>query len=290
VEYPVKIMCRVLEVSTSGYYQWRKDARSQREADDERLIDLIKVLHADSYGSYGVRRIVKGLKQQGILVNLKRIRRLMRQIGLKGKGLPRRFVNTTDSNHDNPVSENHLDRCFTVEVPNTKWVSDITYIWTEEGWLYLAVVIDLFNRMVVGWATSSVIDSELVCMALQRAISRRNPPPGLLLHSDRGVQYTSEKYRQLVQTNHIQQSMSRLGNCWDNAVAESFFRSLKVEAIYGYKLKSKIEAENRIFDYIERFYNTRRVHSFLLYKSPVQFELDVLLNPNLLSLRQKFLK
>lgn len=282
-------MCRVLEVSTSGYYQWRKDVGSQREADDERLIDLIKVLHAESYGGYGTRRIVRGLKQQGILVNIKRIRRLMRQIGIKGKGTPKKFVKTTDSNHDNPVAENHLARRFTVDVQNTKWVSDITYIWTEEGWMYLAVVVDLFNRMVVGWATSAKIDANLVCLALQRAISRRKPPPGLLLHSDRGVQYTSESYRQLVKDCGITQSMSRLGNCWDNAVAESFSRSLKVEAITGYKLQTRLEAENRILNYIERFYNTTRVHSFLLYKSPVQFEMEVQLNPELLILRQKFL-
>ena len=289
MEFPVTLMCRVLEVSTSGYYQWRKDVRSQREADDERLIDLIKVLHAESFGGYGVRRIVRGLKQQGIVVNIKRIRRLMRQIGLKGKGSPKKFVNTTDSNHNNPVAENHLDRRFTVDVPNTKWVSDITYIWTAEGWLYVAVVIDLFNRMVVGWASGATINANLVCLALERAISRRNPPPGLLLHSDRGVQYTSGQYGQLAKAHGMFQSMSRLGNCWDNAVAESFFRSLKVEAINGYRLQTRIEAEGRIFDYIERFYNTRRVHSFLLYKSPLQFELDVQLNPNLLLLRQKFL-
>lgn len=289
MEYPIRLMCKVLEVSSSGYYQWRKAENSPREADDQRLIDLIKVLHAESYGSYGVRRIVRGLRQQGILVNAKRIRRLMRQIGLKGKGEPKRFVVTTDSNHNNPVAENHLNRRFTIHEPNRKWVADITYIWTEEGWLYLAVVIDLFSRMVVGWATSAKIDTPLVCLALQKAISKRNPPSGLLLHSDRGVQYTSEEYRRLVLEHDIIQSMSRKGNCFDNAVAESFFRSLKVEAIKGYKFHSRKEAENRVFDYIENFYNCRRTHSFLLYRSPMTWELDVLLNPSILLKRQMFL-
>lgn len=282
----------MLEVSSSGYYQWRKDEQSPRAADDERIIDLIRVLHAESFGAYGVRRIVRGLRQQGILVNIKRIRRLMRQIGLKGKGEPKKskYVVTTDSNHTNPIAPNHLERKFTVDEPNRAWVSDITYIWTEEGWLYLAVVIDLFSRMVVGWATAAKITASLVSLALQKAIARRNPPPGLLLHSDRGVQYTSEEFRQLVQKHGIVQSMSRKANCWDNAVAESFFRSLKVERIKGYKLNSRIEAESRIFDYIEGFYNTRRTHSFLLYRSPAGWEFDVILNPNLLAVRQNFLK
>lgn len=283
-------MCRVLEVSSSGYYQWRKDLSTLRQSGDERLIDLIRVLHAESFGSYGVRRIVRGLKQQGILVNVKRIRRLMRQIGLKGKGEPKKYVVTTDSNHTNPVAENVLNQKFTVNEPNRTWVSDITYIWTEEGWMYLAVVIDLFSRLVVGWAASAKITASLVCLALQKAISKRQPPPGLLLHSDRGVQYTSIEFRQLIAEHGIIQSMSRKGNCFDNAVAESFFRSLKVEAINGYKLQTRSEAEQRIFDYIEDFYNKKRVHSFLLYRSPMQWEFDVNLNPSILSKRQMLLR
>lgn len=282
-------MCRVLEVSTSGYYQWRKEERSPREADDDRLIDLIRVLHAESHGAYGVRRIVRGLKQQGILVNIKRIRRLMRQIGLQGKGKPKKYVVTTDSNHSNPVADNLLERRFTVDEPNRSWVTDITYIWTEEGWLYLAVVIDLFSRMVVGWATSNKITTSLVCLALQKAVAKRQPPSGLLLHSDRGVQYTSKDYRQLVQQYDMVQSMSRKGNCWDNAVAESFFRSLKVEAIKGYKLNSTVDADRRISDYIDGFYNTTRIHSFLLYMSPIVWECAVKANPGILLKRQMFL-
>ena len=288
-EYPIRAMCRVLEVSSSGYYQWRKDLKSPRDADDERLIDLIRVLHAESFGAYGVRRMVRGLKQQGILVNVKRIRRLMRQIGLKGKGEPRRHVITTDSNHSEPVADNLLNRRFTVDEPNRSWVTDITYIWTEEGWVYLAVVIDLYSRMVVGWATGARITASLVCLALQKAIAKRQPPQGLLLHSDRGKQYVSYDYRQLAKKLGMVQSMSRRANCWDNAVAESFFRSLKVEAIYGFKLLTRIDAQKRVFDYIEDFYNNRRVHSFLLYKSPAQWELQVSVNPSLLDSRRKFL-
>lgn len=290
MEYRINMMCRVLMVSSSGYYQWRREEKTPKEADDERLLDLIRVLHAESFGSYGVRRMTRELKSQGILVNVKRIRRLMRQTGLKGKGEPKRFVVTTDSNHTNPVAENHLNRKFTVEAPNRVWTTDITYIWTVEGWMYLAVVIDLFSRMVVGWATSAKIDTALVCLALEKAFMKRMPPIGLLLHSDRGVQYTCEVYRLLAQKYGMVQSMSRRANCWDNAVAESFFRSLKVEAIKGLKFQTRLEAEEKVFNYIENFYNCKRLHSFLLYKSPSQWELDVSLNPGLLNIRQKFLR
>lgn len=283
-------MCRVLLVSSSGYYKWRNSDASEQESDDQRLLDLIRVLHTESFGSYGVRRIARELKSQDIHVNVKRIRRLMRKLGLKGKGEPKRFTVTTDSNHSNPVAENHLNRQFLVQSPDTVWTTDITYIWTKEGWMYLAVVIDLFSRMVVGWSTSDKIDTALVCLALEKACAKRKPSTGLLLHSDRGVQYCSEVYRLLAQQCGMHQSMSRKANCWDNAVAESFFRSLKVEAVKGLKFESRSEAKNQVFNYIENFYNTRRIHSFLLYKSPAQWEFEVLLNPSLLDKRQKFLR
>ena len=289
MEYPILVMCRVLEVSTSGYYQWRSDMCSKRNAFDFQLTDLIKVLHAESFGSYGARRIARGLKQQGLIINIKRIRRLMRIIGLKGKGAAKKFVTTTQSNHSNPVATNQLARRFTVDIPNTKWVSDITYIWTKEGWLYLAVVIDLFNRMVVGFATSSRIDASLVCLALQKAIAKRAPDKNLLLHSDRGVQYTSQQYRKIIRKHSIVQSMSRKGDCWDNAVCESFFRALKVEAISGCRFESRSHAESIIFNYIEHFYNSKRLHSFLLYKSPIQFEQEALADNYLLTRRSLFL-
>jgi putative transposase len=285
------MMCRVLEVSTSGYYKWLKEEASTREKEDNRLIDLIQVLHKASLCSYGVVRIVRGLKQQGIMVNPKRIRRLMRGLNIRGKGTPKKFVITTDSNHSNPVADNKLQRQFVVSQPNKVWVSDITYIWTEEGWLYLAVVIDLFSRMVVGWATSDKIDTNLVCLALERAAKKRKPAPGLMLHSDRGVQYTSSDYQILLQSLGIIQSISRKGNCWDNAVAESFFRSLKVEKIRDLKLLTRAIAQSEIFNYINNFYNSIRFHSFLLYKSPIQWEMETSLNPYLINFRnKKFLK
>lgn len=266
-------MCRVLKASSSGYYKWRV-TRNDKELKDQALLDLIRVLHAESFGSYGVRKIVRTLRHQGIIVNRKRIRRLMKFLGIQGKNAPKkRFTVTTDSNHTNPVAENHLQRQFVQPAPNKAWVSDITYIWTDEGWLYLAVVIDLFSRMVVGWATSAQITASLVCTALEKAIVKRTPLPGLLLHSDQGVQYTSEQYRILTGQYGIIQSMSRKGNCWDNSVAESFFRSLKVEAIKGYTFTTRCDAECRIFSYIEDFYNSRRAHSFLRYLSPLQFEM-----------------
>jgi len=284
-------MCRVLQVSASGYYKWRKEEASTREKEDQRLIDLIRVLHKASFGSYGVIRIVRGLKQQGIIVNPKRVRRLMRGLKISGKGTPKKFITTTDSNHSNPVAENKLSRQFVVNQPNKVWVSDITFIWTEEGWLYLAVVIDLFSRMVVGWATSDKIDARLVCLALEMAVQKRKPEPGLLLHSDRGVQYTSSDYQILIRSFGIIQSMSRKGNCWDNAVAESFFRSLKVEKIKNLKLLTRLIAQNEIFNYINNFYNSIRFHSFLLYKSPIQWEFETSLNPHLINFRnKKFLK
>lgn len=285
------MMCRVLEVSSSGYYKWRLLDDTPKQAEDQQLSDLISVLHAASHQSYGVRRVVRGLCQQGILVNRKRIQRLMRELGIKGKGAPKRFISTTNSDHNKRVACNILNRRFTVDTPNTHWVTDITYIWTKEGWMYVAVVIDIFSRMVVGWAASAKIDAALVCLALQKAIAKRQPAPGLILHSDRGVQYCSDEFQQLVCKHGIIQSMSRKANCWDNAVAESFFRTLKVEFVNGKNFLNRHEAEFRIFDYIENFYNSKRTHSFLLYYSPLQWELAVALNPNLLLIRnQKFLK
>lgn len=263
----------MLKASSSGYYRWRLH-NQDKEVKDQALLDLIRVLYAESFGAYGVRRIVRTLKHQGIIVNHKRIRRLMKFLGIQGKNAPKkRYTVTTDSDHANPVAENHLKRQFVQSAPNKAWVADITYLWTDEGWLYLAVVIDLFSRMVVGWATSARIDASLVCMALQKAIAKRKPLEGLLLHSDRGVQYTSEQYRLLTAQYGIIQSMSRKGNCWDNSVAESFFRSLKVEAIKGYTFTTRYDVESKIFTYIEDFYNSTRAHSFLHYLSPVQFEI-----------------
>jgi len=196
----------------------------------------------------------------------------MRQIGLKGKGEPKRFVVTTDSNHHNPVADNLLDRRFGVSHPNRFWVADITYIWSKAGWVYLAVVIDLFSRMVVGWAVSYRIDTALVCLALEKAVAKRNSKAGLLLHSDRGVQYTCDSYRRLAQSFGMVQSMSRKGNCWDNAVAESFFRTLKVERFNGYLFESIAEVNDVVGKFVDDYFNTRRFHSTLGHVSPADFE------------------
>lgn len=263
----------MLGASSAGYYKWRSSKDNPKAIEDQYLIDLIRVLHAERFGSYGIRRIVRELRRQEIFVNQKKIRRLMRDIGVKGKGAPRKYISTTDSEHFNPVAENHLEREFQQNFPNRVWVTDITYIWTGEGWLYLAVVVDLYSRAVVGWATSEFVAASLVCMALQKALTRRKPQAGLMLHSDRGIQYTCDEYRALVNRHGLRQSMSRKGNCWDNAVAESFFRSLKVEAIKSYKLLTRRDAELRIFKYIEDFYNVRRAHSSLGYMSPLHFEI-----------------
>ena len=227
------------------------------------------------------------------MVNQKRIRRLMRELGLQGKGAPKskKFVITTDSRHDNPIAPNHLGRQFTVSEPNRWWVGDITYIWTDEGWAFLAVVIDLFSRKVVGWAIDTKIDAALVIRAFERAIKSRNPGSTLTFHSDRGVQYSSSEFRAVLHRYSVRQSMSRKGNCWDNAVAESFFGSVKTERIKGLDIKSIQHAKNIVFHYIEKFYNTWRQHSFLLKRSPIQWESDTIFDPSLITLRNSlFLK
>ena len=200
----------------------------------------------------------------------------MRKEGLKARGA-RKFRATTNSKHALPVAANVLERNFNPSAPNQVWASDITYLWTREGWLYLAVFLDLFSRRVVGWAVSKRIDTRLVSMAFLRAIARRSPAPGLLVHSDRGVQYASHEFRQLLSEHAARQSMSRKGNCWDNAVMESFFHSLKVEAIHGLDFQTRKEVEFEVFDYIERFYNPRRRHSKLGYISPMEFEARAML-------------
>ena len=272
-EYPVRVSCRVLMVSTSGFYKWRKN-REICNSDDDKYKDLIRVLHKMSYGAYGARRLTQSLRERGFVVNIKRVRRLMKGLGLAGKGEPKRFIKTTDSNHDNPIFPDLLRRQFTVAQPNKFWVSDITYLWTDEGWVYLAVVIDLFSRMVVGWAMSKTIDNDLVCLALERAVVKRRPASGLVLHSDRGVQYASKKYRNLAENYRMFQSMSRKGNCWDNAVAENFFRNLKVERVYGMKILSISHARQIVSNYIDEFYNNNRVHSFLHGKNPNRWEVE----------------
>jgi putative transposase len=262
----------VLSVSVSGYYRWRQRRPSRRQREDEDLTQTIRRLHGESHQRYGSPRIHAELRAQGIHCGEKRVARLMRQEGLQGKCKWRRRVCTTDSRHTLPVARNVLNQEFTAEQPNAKWVADITYIATAEGWLYLAGIVDIFSRKVVGWAMDETMTTELVERALMAAVKTRRPQPGLLHHSDRGSQYASGDYQVQLQAAQIQVSMSRTGNCYDNALMESFWATLKVELIDDQAYDSRSAARQDIFHYIEGFYNQRRRHSALGYLSPAEFE------------------
>jgi putative transposase len=267
--FPIAFMCRHLGVSTSGFYVWRQRPECARAREDRRLAVLTREAHELSRRAYGSPRVHQELKSQGIAISRKRVIRLMRDQGLKGK-VRRRWVKTTDSNHELPVAPNLLGRNFLASAANRRWVGDITYLRTNEGWLYLAVVLDLYSRMVVGWAVSAVIDRHLVIKALQMALKRRCPDSGLLHHSDRGSQYASEEFQKALEAHGITCSMSRRGDCYDNAAMESWFGTLKTEL--GESFDTHAEAKRQLFDYIEVFYNRRRRHSSLGYLSPAEFE------------------
>jgi transposase InsO family protein len=269
---PVAVLCRILEVSRSGFYAWEERGPSSRSADDRRLAVLIAAIHKASGGTYGSPRVHDELTDNGVFVSRKRVARLMSELGLESVR-KRRFKATTDSKHNLPVAENLLERKFEVDAPDIAWVTDITYVWTVEGWLYLAAILDLFSRRVVGFAMSERIDRALVLEALRAAVGRRVPNPGLLHHSDRGSQYASGDYQDALDNLGVVCSMSRKGNCWDNAVAESFFATLKTECVYPRRFATKREAREAIFDFIEGFYNPRRRHSTLGYLSPMEFEM-----------------
>jgi len=270
-EFHVENACRVLKLSPSGYYAWCGRGVSAREIEDARLIDKIRNIYDATGGVYGVRRIYRQLLADGENCSVNRVARLMRKCGLKAKSR-RKYQVTTDSKHSFPVAENLLDREFFSAGPNQVWASDITYIWTQEGWLYLAAVIDLHSRMVVGWSMSERIDRSLVLDALSMAVGRRKPSPGLIHHSDRGIQYASNDYQAALKRHEMLCSMSHKGDCWDNAVAESFFSTLKTERVHHRLYRSRAEARRDIFEYIEVFYNRVRLHSTLGYLSPAQFE------------------
>jgi putative transposase len=270
--YPVGVLCDVLGVSRSGYYAWSGRPEPARATSDAQLKAQIAVVHEKSRSTYGSPRVHAELRGKGVRVGKKRIERLMREDGIKARQ-KRRFRHTTDSNHTHPIAPNVLGRQFTVTVPNKVWVTDVTYIATDEGWLYLAAILDLFSRRVVGWATSATNDRALALDALELALRARRPAAGLLHHSDRGSPYASEDYREALRKRGLVASMSRSGDCWDNAVAESFFATLKTELVDHERYPTRAAAMASIGDYVERFYNPARLHSHLGYKSPIEFEL-----------------
>jgi putative transposase len=263
-------MCKVLLVSRSGYYKSLKKTNNKRY-DKHKLLVLVKLIHQKARGAYGSRRMSKALIKDGYMIGRYQARALMKEANIQVKQR-RRYKLTTHSSHNYNISDNQLNREFDVLIPNAVWAGDITYISTYQGWLYLAVVIDLYSRRVIGWSLSEHIDTELVCNALRMAVGRRKPDKGLMYHSDRGIQYASKEYQQLLKQHAIKASMSRKGNCWDNAVVERFFGSLKSECIAGKKYLTRQEAHSDIIDYIEMFYNSYRLHSTLGYLSPIQYE------------------
>jgi putative transposase len=264
-------MCRVLEVSRQGFYAWCRRGVSGRKLDDASLAARIKAIHARSRGRYGSPRVHAELRRQGVRIGKKRVERLMREQGLEARRR-RKFRRTTDSKHDLPVAPNLLERDFKTDAPDRVWVTDITYVFTQQGWLYLAAILDLFSRRVVGWAMSTSLDRGLALDALHMALENRQPPRGLVHHSDRGCQYASHDYRRLLDAHGIVCSMSRKGDCWDNAVAESFFGGLKSELVNDADFATRAEARTAIFEYIEVFHNRQRLHSSLGYLTPVEFE------------------
>lgn len=269
-QFRVRTMCRVLKVSSSGYYRWRGRQESRHAREDRQLLVKIRAVHQQSRCTYGSPRVHAQLKQEGVRCGRKRVERLMSNDGLEVRRC-RRFKVTTRSVSSHPVAPNHLNRQFRVDRPDQVWAGDITYLWTSEGWLYLSVLLDLCTRRVVGWAVSDRLTVDLALGALEMALGQRRPE-GLLHHSDRGSQYTSTCYREELERRGVQVSMSRRGNCYDNAAAESFFSTLKGE-LEGYgQYRTRQQASSELFDYIELFYNRKRLHSALGYLSPAEYE------------------
>jgi len=264
-------MCRVFSVSRSGFYRWCSRPESRRAIENRRLDAHIKAIFHKYKGRYGSPKITDELNDMGFPASKNRVARRMKAAGLRSI-VRRKYRVTTNSKHSHPVAENLLQRDFTASSPDRVWVSDITYIATASGWLYLTVFIDLFSRMVVGWALSSSLSTEMVLTALQRGIRNRRPGAGLIIHSDRGVQYACKDFRKVLGKHGFIQSMSRKGNCWDNAVAESFFGIIKSELIHHERFKGSKDTLRAIFEYIEVFYNRKRKHSTLGYQTPDQFE------------------
>ena len=269
----MKKMCRVLDVSRSGYYSWVRHNGGLRQRENERLLIRIREAYVRGRGTYGSPRVTAELRANGIPCGRNRVARLMQSNGIKAK-TKRRFKATTKSRHDFLVADNVLNRRFSVDAANKVWVSDITFIWTREGWLYLAAILDIFNRQIVGWSMGDTLSHGILADALHKALMQRKPGTGVMFHSDRGTQYASYAFRELMERHGFIQSMSRKGNCYDNAVAESFFHTLKIEHVYDYRYETRADARQSIFNYIEIFYNRQRRHSTLGYLSPVSFELE----------------
>jgi len=271
-QFPVEACCDVLEVSRSGYYAWRERPDSARAKRREELAEKIKAVHQENRGVYGSPRVFRALKAGGECVCENTVAKVMRDNGIRARSKRKYVPRTTDSSHEQPVAPNVLGRRFEAEAPDRKWAADITYVPTDEGWLYLAGVIDLCSRKVVGWSMAEHMRTDLVSDALRMALARRSPGEGLLHHSDRGVQYASGDYRHLLQSHGIECSMSGRGDCWDNAVMESFWGTLKTELVNHQRYQTREQARASIFEYVEVFYNRQRLHSSLGYLSPEQFE------------------
>lgn len=267
--HPVRRLCRTLGASPSGYYRWQRRGESDRAREDRQLKQRIVAIHGETKGRYGTPRVERVLRRQGISTSRTRVGRLRRELGLRAKAA-KKYKATTDSRHPHPVAPNRLERRFVASEADRIWVGDITYLWTPEGWLYLAIVLDTFSRRVVGWSVSESLERELAVSALEKALASRRPTPGLVHHTDRGCQYASGDYRDLVAQTGLVFSMSRKGDCWDNAMAESFFKTLKVEL--GSRFASRQQARRELFEYIEGFYNSRRLHSGIGYRSPAEYE------------------
>jgi putative transposase len=271
--WPIRVICGALQVSTAGYYAWRQRPLSRRRLRQQTTTAQIRAIHLESKARYGSPRVHTELLDRGHPCCLNTVARLMRQAGIAVK-IRRQFRLTTDSDHDLPIAENRLDRQFNPSKANQAWVADITYVPTREGWLYLAVVMDLYSRMVVGWSMAERMTSRLVVEALDMALKRRVPGADLLAHSDRGSQYASTHYQRLLSLHGITCSTSRRANCWDNAPMESFFASLKKEMVHREDYRTREQAKTSIFEYIEVFYNRQRRHSRLGYRSPAEYELS----------------
>lgn len=270
-EFPVWLMCQMLSVSKSGFFDWTKRDRLPKEARKNELVVKIEKIHQGSRKTYGSPRIYQCLKAMGEKCSKSTVERLMREEGIRSK-MRRKFKTTTDSNHSLPVAKNIVKRNFTATEPNRLWCTDITYLWTDEGWLYLAAIIDVFSRKIVGWAMKDRLTLPLALEALAMAVARQKPGAGLMHHSDRGCQYAAHDYRKALALNAMVASMSRRGQCWDNAMMESFFHTLKTEHVYHERFTTKAQARSSVFEWIEVFYNRQRIHSALGFVSPECYE------------------